>query len=98
MCEILNFLTKNQVLKIIFHKTLTQFLEDVSVAVTIAECETINFQTTVFLYFKNYGCLTRVTRLKFASNMGDPIVLDTLYSPNRRTIDRVHRFFTLSCS
>ena len=44
-------------------------LEEVSVDGTIVECKTINFQTAVFLYFKNYGSPTRITRLNFASNM-----------------------------
>ena len=39
-------------------------------------------KTTIFQYFKNYGSLTRVTRLEVASNMADPIsITHSLHIP-----------------
>ena len=71
--EILSFLTKNQVFKNHFWQSADAILEDVSVAETIVQCKNINFQTTIFQCSKNYSSLTRVTRLKVAPNMADPI-------------------------
>ena len=36
----------------------------------------INLKTTIFQCSKSYGSPTRVTRLKVASNMADPISLN----------------------
>ena len=46
-------------------------LEDVPVLKQLFN--NINFQTTIFRHSKNYGSLTRVTRLKVAPNMSDLI-------------------------
>ena len=54
--------------KTIFDKALTPF-ENVSVSI-------INSKTTIFQCSKNYGSPTRVTRLKFAPKMADPIRLN----------------------
>ena len=35
----------------------------------------MNPKTFICHYYKNYGSLTRVTRLKFALNMADPTCL-----------------------
>ena len=66
---------QKRVFKNHFWQHFDAILEDVSAAVTIVAFKTINFQTTVFLCFKNYGSPTRIlkpTKLKFASNMADP--------------------------
>ena len=51
-------------------------LEDVPVTETIVWCKTINLKTIIFQCSKNHGSPTRVTRLKVAPNMANPISLN----------------------
>ena len=57
----------------IFWQSIDAILKDVSVTETIIWCLTINLKTTIFQCSKNYGSPTRVTRLKVAPNMSNPI-------------------------
>ena len=60
-------------------KWLTIFdaiLDDVSVIETIVLRQAINLKTIIFQCSKNYGNLTRVTRLKLAPKMAHPISLN----------------------
>ena len=56
-----------------FEQRFDAILEDVSVTETIVWCYIINLKTIIFQCSKNYGTPTRVTRLKVAPNMADPI-------------------------
>ena len=61
-----------------FWQNVDAILEDVSVTKTIVWCWTINIKTIIFQCSKNYGSptRTRVSRLKVAPNMADPISLN----------------------
>ena len=59
-----------------FWQSLDAILEDVSVTEAIVWCYNINSKTIIFQCSKNYGTPTRVTKLKVASNMADPISLN----------------------
>ena len=59
-----------------FWQSNDAILEDVSVTETIVWCQNINSKTIIFQCSKNYGSLTRVTRLKVAPIMADPISLN----------------------
>ena len=58
-----------------FWQSVDAILEDVPVTETIVWCLTNNLKPIIFQGSKNYGSPTRVTRLKFALNMADPISL-----------------------
>ena len=59
-----------------FWQSADNILDDVSVTKIIVWCLTINLKTIIFQWSKTYGSLTRVTRLKVAPNMVDPISLN----------------------
>ena len=72
------FLTGNRVFPKLVLTRIDAISEDVPGGETIVECYNINFKTTIFQRSKYYGSPTRarIIRLKFASSMADPIVLD----------------------
>ena len=59
-----------------FWQRFEAILEDVPVTETIVWCLTIKLKTIIFQCSKNYSSLTRVTRLKIAPNMTNPISLN----------------------
>ena len=59
----------------IFEKVLTPFWK-MFLWQTIIQCTSINWQTIIFHCFKNYVSPTRVTRLKVAPNISDPLSLN----------------------
>ena len=59
-----------------FWHSVDAILEDISVTETIVWCQNINSKTIIFHCSKNYSSPTRVTRLKVAPNMADPISLN----------------------
>ena len=59
-----------------FWQSVDAILEDVSKTETIVWCLDINSKTAIFQCSKNYGTQTRVTRLKVAPNMANPISLN----------------------
>ena len=59
-----------------FWQSVDAILEDVPVTETIVWCKNIDSKTIIFQCSKNYGTPTRVTRLKVAPNMADPISLN----------------------
>ena len=67
------FWQKTGFFKSYFWQRIDAILEDVSGDEAVVECLTINFKTTIFHHSKYYGSPTRVTKLKVASNMADPI-------------------------
>ena len=71
-----------------FWQSADAILEHVSVAESIVYCWNIKFQTTIFQRSKNYVSLTRVTRLKVAPNMADPISIKDSVS-NREVNNRL---------
>ena len=56
-----------------FWQSVDAILDDVSVTETIVWRQTIDLKTIIFQCSKNYGNPTRVTRLKLAPKMADPI-------------------------
>ena len=56
-----------------FWQSVDAILEDISGTETIVWWITINLKTIIFQCSKTYSSLTRVTRLKVAPNMTDPI-------------------------
>ena len=59
-----------------FWQSVDAIMEDVPVTETIVWCQNIDLKTIIFQCSKNYGSPTRVTRLKVAPNMADPISLN----------------------
>ena len=59
-----------------FWQSVDAILEDVSVTETIVRCLIFNLKSIIFQYSKKYGNPTRVTRLKVAPNMENPISLN----------------------
>ena len=59
-----------------FWQSADAILEYVSVTKTIVWCLNINSKTIIFQCSKSYGSSTRVTRLKVAPNIADPISLN----------------------
>ena len=59
-----------------FWQSVDATSEDVSVTETIVWCQTINLKIVIFQCSKNYGSAMRVTMLKVAPNMADPISLN----------------------
>ena len=59
-----------------FWQSVDAILEDFSVTETIVWCKNINIKTTIFQCSTKYGSSTRVTGLKVALNMADPISLN----------------------
>ena len=57
-------------------QSVDTILGDASVHVAETIIVSINMTTTIFQSSKNYGSPTRVTRLKVALNMADPISLN----------------------
>ena len=54
-------------------QSVDAILEDVSASETVIWCLNINLKTIILQPSKNYGSPTRVTTLKLAPNMADPI-------------------------
>ena len=59
-----------------FWESVDPILKDVSVTKVIFGCLSINWKTIFFHSSNIYGSTTRVTRLKVAPNMADPISLN----------------------
>ena len=71
----MNCLTKNGLLKH-FLTSFDAILKDISAAKIIVWYLTISLKTTILQCFKNYGSPARVTRLKVAPKMADPISIN----------------------
>ena len=59
-----------------FWQSVGAILENVSVIETTIWCWNINLKSIIFQCSKNYDSPTRVTRLKVAPSMADPVSLN----------------------